>query len=70
MPYDTRVFVQFGSFLTQWQGGDVVHISVTNNNVTPAMTDFWEITIPDNSGAALTVTNTVVLNQWPVAQNI
>ncbi len=69
MPYDTRVFVQFGSFLTQWQGGDVVHISVTNNNVTPAMTDFWEITIPDNSGAALTVTTPVVLNLWPVAQN-
>ncbi|PKN74857.1 MAG: hypothetical protein CVU49_06925 [Candidatus Cloacimonetes bacterium HGW-Cloacimonetes-2] len=66
MPYDTRVFVQLSTFTTQWVGGDVLHVQIINNNVNPAMTDFWEITIPDNSGAAWTVTTPVEMELWPV----
>jgi len=66
VPYDTRVFVQFSTFTTQWVGGDVLHVQIINNNVNPAMTDFWEITIPDNSGAAWTVTTPFEMELWPV----
>ncbi len=65
MPYDTRVFVQFANFATDWFTGDVLHVQVINNNVTPAIDDFWELTIPDNNTSALTITAPVELNLWP-----
>lgn len=69
-PYRTAIFLQLSTFTTQWVQGDIIHFQVINNNVTPALTDFWEITIPDNSGAAWTVWDPAVpLNLWPVAQN-
>jgi len=69
VPYDTRVFVQFANFATDWTVGDVLHVQVINNNVAPALNDYWEFTIPDNLTSALTITTSVALYLWPVAQN-
>jgi len=74
VPYDTRIFLQFSTFTTNWALGETVHIEVTNNNVSPALTDFWEIQLPlshsSNPGQAWTVVDPAVpLDLWPVAQD-
>jgi len=70
MPYTTRIFLQFSTFATNWAIGETVHVEVTNNNVTPAITDFWEIDLPlehaANPSQAWTVTDPAIeLSLWP-----
>lgn len=71
MPYSTRIFLQFSTFATNWALGETVHIEVVNNNVTPSITDFWEIELPlahaSNPGQAWIVADPAVeLSLWPV----
>ena len=67
VPYDTRIYLQFSAWATDWSAGETVRVQVVNNNVAPAITDYWELTIPDNLTSALTITTPVELNLWPVA---
>jgi hypothetical protein len=64
--YDTRVFVQFSVFATDWTVGDILRVQIVNNNVAPALTDYWDLTIPDNNTSALTITTPQPMDLWPV----
>ena len=63
-PYQTRCALQMGNWPTPWAEGETVHFEITNNNVDPAITDFWEIVIPEGVGA-WTVDEVVLLDLWP-----
>lgn len=70
VPYDTRVFVQFSQFVTDWSAGEILHVQIINNNVSPARQGYWELSIPDNSTAALTITNpSQSFYLWPGIEN-
>lgn len=70
IPYDTRIFVQFSNFATDWSGGETIRVVVVNNNISPAKSDFFDFVIPDNTTSAITVVNPApVLNLWSVEPN-
>jgi hypothetical protein len=57
VPYDTRIFISFAPFPTDWAAGETLRVQVINNNVSPAKTDSYDMVIPDNLTSALTITN-------------
>jgi len=65
VPYNTRVFLQFANWATDWTVGETVRVEITNNNVTPSMTDHWDLVIPDNATSALTITTQIPMELWP-----
>lgn len=69
VPYDTRIFVQFSVFSTDWTGGETLHVQVINNNVSPAKTDAYDLDIPNNLTAALTITEPQVFDLWTTEPN-
>ena len=56
MPYRSCVYVQLGSFTTQWVSGEVLHLEITYLGslvgYSPVNTFSWEITLP-TGGAAI-----------------
>jgi PKD repeat protein len=68
-PYDTRVYVQFGSFPTDWTAGETLRVTITNNNVAPAKSDFYDLVIPNNLTSALTITEPQVFDLWSTEPN-
>ncbi|HNW99739.1 MAG TPA: T9SS type A sorting domain-containing protein [Candidatus Cloacimonadota bacterium] len=46
VPYYAAVYVQLGSFPTQWVAGETLHIMVTKTDVAPVQTVSWDYVIP------------------------
>jgi len=66
VPYYVAIFVQLGTFPTQWYPGDTLRLTVTHI-ATGEVSDPWDITIPTGTGLVNLVSTTMPVPPFPAA---